>query len=686
MSLIFGSRRGINSRLAVNVFLVSLVLGFAFSVWQIYLDLQQSRIQFDQSARFAMATLRSPATTAAYSLDEKLSKEVLKGIMEYPYVADALIRDNFGHTLAKLGRSDKVSEPEIARWLFNKQRTYSLQLQVEGAGSVGEFSIEVSAAEATKSFLFRVLLVSVAGIGSALILSLVFFIMAYFMVGRPLRQISQDLLRVPIDNPASVPVRMPRQHEHDELGQVVAVSNQMLLRFEEALQQRKKAEIQLNYLAMYDGLTGLPNRQALSQQVAMLMGEHVGMGNPFSMMFLDLDRFKNINDTLGHTVGDDLLRIVTERLTQHISDDYYLARLGGDEFVILTQAADPAQSEIFAQSLLRLFNQPFKVGTYELFVNASIGLSQYPADGHDFETLMRHADSAMYSAKHAGRNCYRSYSIGTGEMVDEATLIEQDLHNAIIQGQLKVYYQPKFDMQSLNLIGFEALVRWQHQKNGFISPAKFIPVAEETGLVVPLGEFVMFEACRTAQRWRSMGFPPFTMSVNMSSRQISGIDSVSLVERALHETGLPHEMLCVEVTESIFMGSQEDVLQVMNNLNRLGVALSIDDFGTGYSSLGYMKQFQFDEMKIDISFVRDIFKSARDAAVVNAMISFAASLELLIVAEGVETPEQHRYLADAGCHVLQGYAMGKPVLDKEIEARWLEFNSLAVCPLWEEQT
>lgn len=419
--------------------------------------------------------------------------------------------------------------------------------------------------------------------------------------------------------------------------------------------ERKQAEERIQFLAHFDALTNLPNRTLLDERAAYAFSLAKRSQEPLAVIFFDLDHFKDINDSLGHSVGDGLLIVLAERLRQMLRDDDTISRLGGDEFVLLLPGADSRGAEQVSQKLLNLISQPFNVGTYDLNVTCSIGISIFPNDGEDLETLSKNADAAMYRAKQEGRNCYRFFTQEMQERSARHLELLNALRHAQERGQLQIHYQPQVSLSTRRIIGAEALLRWEHPELGVISPTEFIPVAEESRLILPIGEWILRCAVQQLKTWMDAGFGPMVMAVNLSAVQFRMNDLPDVITRILEEVGLPPEYLELELTEGVAMHEPHGAIAVMAKLHDRGVRMSIDDFGTGYSSLNYLKKFNAYKLKIDQSFVRDITIDAEDKAIVSAIIQMARSLGLRTIAEGVETEEQLEFLREQGCDELQGF-------------------------------
>ncbi len=427
------------------------------------------------------------------------------------------------------------------------------------------------------------------------------------------------------------------------------------------ISERKRAEERLNYMAHYDELTGLPNRILFNHRLKQAMMEAAARERLVALMFVDLDRFKTINDTLGYEIGDVLLKAVAERLKDCLRRGDTVARLSGDEFaLVFADMAHIDDASRLAQKILDSFTTPFRIGERDLFITSSIGITLYPFDQDDANTLLKNADAAMYRAKEQGRNNYQFYTSEMNVRALERLSFETNLRQALERDEFILHYQPKVDLVTGNVIGMEALLRWQNPELGLVSPTEFIPLAEETGLIVAIGEWVIRTACKQNKAWQAAGLPSLRISVNLSARQFKEKNLVERVAQALKETGLEARYLELELTESLLQ-TPETTITPLKELHALGIHLSIDDFGTGYSSLSYLKRFPIDTLKIDRSFVRDITTDADDAAIANAIITMAHSLGMYVVAEGVETGEQLAFLCQRKCDSMQGYYFSKPL-------------------------
>jgi diguanylate cyclase len=439
----------------------------------------------------------------------------------------------------------------------------------------------------------------------------------------------------------------------------------------QANEQLEEANAQLQHVATHDALTGLPNRLLLADRLDQAIAHAERHQSRFAVLVVDLDRFKAINDSLGHLAGDALLKEIARRLAGALRKADTLARLGGDEFVLIINEIPGLQTlETIGARLLTDITLPVKLSDLELHSTASIGIAVFPTDGTDAQSLLKHADAAMYHAKKTGRNACQFFAPAMSEFAKERLEIENGLRRALTQHELVLYYQPKVDVQSGIIDSAEALIRWQHPTRGVIVPSEFIPLAEESGLILPIGEWVLREACRQARQWRDAGLRPLRVAVNVSAQQFRYKNLLAVVRAALETAGLEPRYLELELTETAVMQDAEQSIEILRQLSALGVRISVDDFGTGYSSLSYLRRLPLDKLKIDRTFIRELAMNREDAEIVRAIVSLAHNLRLKVIAEGVETPDQLAFLRALGCDQYQGFHHSAP-LPKEAFAAML---------------
>jgi diguanylate cyclase (GGDEF)-like protein len=433
-----------------------------------------------------------------------------------------------------------------------------------------------------------------------------------------------------------------------------------------AITEREKAEAQIFHMAYHDKLTMLPNRQLFNDNLMRFFD--TSKGEKAAVIFLDLDRFKIINDTLGHFVGDQLLKHIGEKLQSYVREEHTVARFGGDEFIILlTNISHIDEVTTYVKGILALLiEEPFIYETQELHITGSIGVSHYPDDGTDADTLIKNADIAMYQAKDKGGNTYKLYHSKLNHHSKERLNLEIDLRKALERNEILVYYQPQIDLSTGQIIGMESLARWKHPELGMIPPSTFIPLAEEIGMIVPIGNFILQQACQQIKTL-DVDYPALTVAVNISFYQFQQAGFVKYIAQTLKQLNIQPHRLCLEITENVAMNNINHILNTMADLKKIGVQIAIDDFGTGYSSLGYLKNFKVNSLKIDQSFIRDITTDEDNAAIVTALIAMCRQLKIKSVAEGVETEQQLEFLKNKGCTEIQGYLFSKPIPHDEFE-------------------
>ena len=485
-------------------------------------------------------------------------------------------------------------------------------------------------------------------------------------VGDPLAVVVADEGNVPLcsncvmvqRSGSEVAIEGSAAHTRDRAGKITG----KVLVFKDVSAARAKS-LELSHLAQHDFLTDLPNRVLLNDRITQAISFAARYSKQLAVMFVDLDGFKKINDSLGHTVGDKLLQSVSNRLVACVRRSDTVSRLGGDEFVVLLYQVEHAEDAAFiSKKILSSLTEPFSIEQKHLDISASIGVSTYPGDGQDVETLIQKADTAMYAAKNLGRNNCQFFRADMQARVLERQSLEGDLRYALPRNQFTLHYQPKIDLKTGAITGVEALLRWQHPKRGMISPVQFVPIAEESGLIVPIGQWVLLQACRQSRAWMDAGIPPVRIAVNVSAAEFMAKDFLSGVRATLISTGVDPHNLELELTETVLMRDAESAVRILHALKAIGVQLAVDDFGIGYSSFSYLQRFPLDALKIDRTFINEISAAGEGATILSAMIDIGLSLKHRVIAEGVETVEQLQFLKKKGCSEGQGYLFCHPVI------------------------
>jgi len=498
------------------------------------------------------------------------------------------------------------------------------------------------------------------------------FLAAYVIALRAQRLISVPVLRLAnamreVSATKNYAVRIERGSS-DEIGQLFDDFNEMLAEIEDRNEQLRQRQEWLQKLAHYDSLTSLPNRVLFSDRLEQAIAHAARSHDGLLVMFIDLDHFKVINDSLGHQIGDILLVEVSRRLRSAVRQCDTVARLGGDEFtVIALNVESEAQAETVAENVIKLFATPFTVDEHELFVTSSIGLTLYPQDGKTFDELLRNADMAMYHAKERGKNSFQFFRESMNQYAATRLLLQNSLYYALDRQEFRLCYQPRISLRHGRMTGMEVLIRWQHPEQGLLLPAKFLPLAEETGLIVSMSDWVIRRSCLQIRTWQEQGFPLVPVAVNFSPQLFKRQLAVSLVTAALAESGIDPQYLEIEITEGTLLMADTTVHQ-LKALKQLGVTIAVDDFGTGYSSLSYLQRFPIDILKIDKSFIWNITSNRDDLAIVTAILAMAHSLGMAVVAEGVESRDQVTYLLSHGCEEIQGFLVSHPVPANDVQA------------------
>jgi diguanylate cyclase (GGDEF)-like protein len=552
-------------------------------------------------------------------------------------------------------------------------RTLSVSRRVDYQGKqVGTIQLEADLAPTYQRMGWYVLAISILMLACLVFANVVITRLQRF-VTEPLHALAQTSKSISEKGDFSMRANVDASAD---LGLLARAFNAMLERIEHRevelhgeIDERKRVELKLNRLAHFDSVTGLHNRHFFHERLAVAVAQAQRLNQRVSVLFLDLDNFKAVNDTLGHDIGDELLGVVAQRLTASVRGGDTVARIGGDEFaIILEHVADARAGEMVAQKCIDALAQMVRLNDNEIYVSASVGISSCPDDGTDVHALLKFSDTAMYYAKNAGKNTYRVFHDAMRGEAQKRFAMNGNLRRALERGEFVLHYQPQIDLRTGAIFGVEALIRWAHPDLGMITPFEFIPVAEETGLIVPIGRWVLRTACLQLKQWDDEGRQPLRMSVNLSARQLTEDGFVAMVLDTVESTGIDARMLELELTESMLMDAGEAFIAKLDALRAAGVMLAIDDFGTGYSSMSYLKRFPINTIKIDRSFVHDLPNNAQDKAITKAIISMAHSLHMQVVAEGIETGDQQALLSASGCDSGQGYLYSRPVIAADIGA------------------
>jgi len=585
-----------------------------------------------------------------------------------PHIKRIMLLDQTGRVVASTTPQDLGnSNPEMTASLPLLWKVKQIENATERLGGIAVQFSRQELIDRTDLLLARGIPVAFAGI----VLSALTGLGLGTLLTRRLKKLEQATQRMGAGD-MDVTVSIPG---HDEIGRLAQVFNEMSANLRSQFLELQQIQQELAFQAHHDPLSGLPNRTLFDLRCSQALEAARLEGSQVALLFMDLDHFKNINDSYGHQVGDCVLRDVAARLTLVLKDQYLIARLGGDEFcVVMEQLNNEQEASDLAQSVLDTLAAPLGCEQHEFFLSASIGICFFPQDGDDVTKLLRNADTAMYRAKAAGRGGYRLYSREQTTTLRERVSMESRLRRAIERGELRLHYQPQIDFSSDSAVGVEALARWSSPEFGLVKPSKFIPIAEESGLIIPMGEWILFDACAQMQQWRTEKLGLQRMAVNLSALQIQRGDIVNLVRRALDHTGLPANCLELEITEGYILQETERAVETLQQLRDLGVSIAIDDFGTGFSSLSYLHRLPIDRLKIDKSFVQEIGTTSRAATVAQAVVDLGRTLGLTVIGEGVEQERHAAALKSWGCHEGQGFLYSPAVEPGQLSslAPWMK--------------
>jgi diguanylate cyclase (GGDEF)-like protein len=663
-------KNSLSVKLLRVVLLSALIVGVVLSCAQIVYDAYKTRQAVATDAGRILDMFRDPSTQAVYSLDREMGMQVIEGLFQDKAVRMASIGHPNETLLAEKTR-DLQSTP--TRWLtdpiLGQERSFTTQLVGRSPYSeyYGDLRITLDTATYGEGFLTNSMIIFISGVLRALAMGLVLYLVYHWLLTKPLSRIIEHLTTINPDRPSEHQLPLLKGHEKNELGLWVNTANQLLASIERNTHLRHEAESSLLRMAQYDFLTGLPNRQQLQQQLDKILIDAGRVQHRVAVLCVGLDDFKGINEQFSYQTGDQLLLALADRLRGHSGRLGALARLGGDQFALVqADIEQPYEAAELAQNILDDLEAPFALDQQEIRLRATIGITLFPEDGDSTEKLLQKAEQTMTLAKTRSRNRYQFYIASVDSEMRRRRELEKDLREALVRNQFHLVYQPQISYRDQRVVGVEALIRWVHPEHGFVPPDQFIPLAEQNGSIIAIGEWVLDQACKQLREWHDQGFSDLRMAVNLSTVQLHHSELPRVVNNLLQIYRLPPRSLELEVTETGLMEDISTAAQHLLSLRRSGALIAIDDFGTGYSSLSYLKSLPLDKIKIDKSFVQDLIDDDDDATIVRAIIQLGKSLGMQVIAEGVETTEQEAYIISEGCHEGQGYFYSKPLPAREL--------------------
>ncbi|MCE4054458.1 putative bifunctional diguanylate cyclase/phosphodiesterase [Pseudomonas sp. Au-Pse12] len=665
-------KNSLSVKLLRVVLLSALIVGVVLSCAQIVFDAYKTRQAVANDAQRILDMFRDPSTQAVYSLDREMGMQVIEGLFQ----DDAVRMASIGHpNETMLAEKSRDLQKSSSRWLtdliLGQERTFTTQLVGRGPYSeyYGDLSITLDTATYGQGFIVSSVIIFISGVLRALAMGLVLYLVYHWLLTKPLSRIIEHLTNINPDRPSEHQLPLLKGHEKNELGIWINTANQLLASIERNTHLRHEAENSLLRMAQYDFLTGLPNRQQLQQQLDKILVDAGRLQRRVAVLCVGLDDFKGINEQFSYQTGDQLLLALADRLRGHSGRLGALARLGGDQFALVqADIEQPYEAAELAQSILDDLEATFALDHQEIRLRATIGITLFPEDGDSTEKLLQKAEQTMTLAKSRSRNRYQFYIASVDSEMRRRRELEKDLREALAREQFFLVYQPQISYRDHRVVGVEALIRWQHPEHGLVPPDLFIPLAEQNGTIIAIGEWVLDQACRQLREWHDMGFSELRMAVNLSTVQLHHAELPRVVNNLLQIYRLPPRSLELEVTETGLMEDISTAAQHLLSLRRSGALIAIDDFGTGYSSLSYLKSLPLDKIKIDKSFVQDLLDDDDDATIVRAIIQLGKSLGMQVIAEGVETAEQETYIIAEGCHEGQGYYYSKPLPARELGA------------------
>ncbi|NRH28262.1 GGDEF domain-containing phosphodiesterase [Pseudomonas sp. MS19] len=663
-------KNSLSLKLLGMVLFSALIVGVVLSCAQIVFDAYKTRQMVTNDAHRILDMFRDPSTQAVYSLDREMGMQVVEGLFKHESVHYAAIGHPNEPMLAEKTRP-LLDLP--TRWLtdpiLGKEQTYNTQLVGRSPYNeyYGDLRITLDTAVYGANFITNSGVIFISGVLRALAMALVLYLVYHWLLTKPLAKIIENLSNINPDRPSEHKLPMLKGHERNELGLWINTANQLLASIERNSQLRDEAESSLQRMAQFDFLTGLANRQQLQNQLDQILQSAGPAQRRVAVLCVGLDDFKGINEQFSYQAGDALLMALADRLRTHSSRLGTLARLGGDQFALVQAGiGQPYEAADLAQSILDSLESPFQVDGQDVLLRATIGITLFPEDGDNTEQLLQKAEQTMTLAKSRSRNRFQFYIASVDSEIRRRRGLEKDLREALSLNQFYLVFQPQIEYKHNQIVGVEALLRWSHPEHGLIPPDQFIPLAESNGQITAIGEWVLDQSCRQLRAWHDMGFNNLRMAVNLSTVQLHHAELPRVISNLMQVYRLPPRSLELEVTETGLMEDISTAAMHLHSLRRSGALIAIDDFGTGYSSLSYLKSLPLDKIKIDKSFVQDLLDDEDDATIVRAIIQLGKSLGMQVIAEGVETVEQERYIIAEGCNEGQGYFYSRPLPAREL--------------------
>lgn len=667
-----------NSRLSNKLFFAvmgtALLMGLLLSVVQIMLDAQHARKQLEQEAQQILAMMKEPATQAAYEKNKSLAEQVIQGLFRNKSVFYASISAPGEPPLASSFRNkNQIAYRPLVSSIFGQELSYTLELtgyirdnqqadKPRLPQLFGNLEVSIDPSGAADSFVERSKTILYSGLAQAVLFGSVLYLIFQGLIARPMTSLLGSLEAIDPMRPSQKTMDAPKGHEDDELGAWVHKINDLFKAIEKYNSKRRVAEAHVERLSNYDMLTELPNRNLLVRRIDQAIAQADSQQDMFAVLYCALDDFKSVNLIHSYHAGDKLLLTLADRFRAELNPEHTISRVGGDVFaMVISGLENHYQAADYAQKMLDCVRAPFPLENHSVSLSATIGITMYPNDAATADQLLKNAENVMQLAKSQRGNIYQFYVANVDQRIREAKVLEKELANAVLENQLELVFQPQVNLVTGEVRGAEALVRWHHPEKGVVSPGEFIPLAERTGAIAAIGEWVLKASCQTLKRWHKEGYPHMTLSINVSPIQLHQSNIVATVKRLIAETDIPPHHLILEITETAVMNNVDLAIRLLKEIKEIGVQLGIDDFGTGYSSLSYLKKMPMDEVKIDRSFVHDMLEDPDNGTIVDAIIQLGHSLGLSVIAEGTESLDQIKYLQECECDIAQGFYYSHPV-------------------------